>query len=46
MAQEFISHKVLSLDFWQDTVTYAGSVMPIGTISCSCRRFLRKHLPS
>ena len=24
MAQELISHKVLSLDFWQDTVTYAG----------------------
>lgn len=34
MAQELISHKVLSLDFWQDTVTYAGSVMPTGTIGC------------
>ena len=35
MAQEFISHKVLSLDFWQDTVTYAGSVMLTGTIGCA-----------
>ena len=35
MAQELISHKVLSLDFWQDTVTYAGSVMPTGTIGCA-----------
>ena len=33
MAQELIRHNVLSLDFWQDTVTYAGSVMPTGTIS-------------
>ena len=35
MAQELISHNVLSLDFWQDTVTYAGSVMPTGTIGCA-----------
>ena len=35
MAQKLISHKVLSLDFWQDTVTYAGSVMPTGTIGCA-----------
>ena len=35
MAQELISHKVLSLDFWQDIVTYAGSVMPTGTIGCA-----------
>ena len=35
MEQELISHKVLSLDFWQDTVTYAGSVMPTGTIGCA-----------
>lgn len=34
MAQELIRHNVLSLDFWQDTVTYAGSVMPTGTIGC------------
>ena len=24
----------LSLDFWQDTVTYEGSTMPAGTIGC------------
>ena len=35
MAQELIHHNVLSLDFWQDTVTYAGSVMPTGTIGCA-----------
>lgn len=35
MAQELISHKILSLDFWRDTVTYAGSVMPTGTIGCA-----------
>ena len=35
MAQELISHKVLSLDFWQDIVTCAGSVMPTGTIGCA-----------
>ncbi|WP_343253492.1 DUF6076 domain-containing protein [Ligaoa zhengdingensis] len=29
-----MAHNVLSLDFWQDTVTYAGSVMPTGTIGC------------
>lgn len=35
MAQELIRHNVLSLDFWQDTVTYAGSVMLTGTIGCA-----------
>ena len=35
MAQELIRHNVLSLDFWQDTVTYAGSIMPTGTIGCA-----------
>ena len=35
MAQELIRHNVLSLDFWQDTVTYAGSVRPTGTIGCA-----------
>ena len=33
MAQELISHKVLSLDFWQDAVTYAGSVMPLASLA-------------
>ena len=47
MAQELISHKVLSLDFWQDTVTYAGSVMPTGTIGCafSPTYFTRRTFP-
>ena len=40
MAQELISHKVLSLDFWQDTVTYAGSVMPTGMIGCAVLNIL------
>ena len=29
-----INHTVLSLDFWQDTVTYERSTMPTGTIGC------------
>ena len=41
MAQELIRHNVLSLDFWQDTVTYAGSVMPTGTIGCAVLKRLR-----
>ena len=32
---QIINHAVLSLDFWQDTVTYTGSVMPTGTIGCA-----------
>ena len=31
---QIINHAVLSLDFWQDTVTYEGSTMPTGTIGC------------
>lgn len=30
---QIINHGVLSLDFWQDTVTYEGSTMPTGTIN-------------
>ena len=44
MAQELISHKVLSLDFWQDTVTYAGSVMPTGTIGCAVLNLSLIHI--
>ena len=29
---QIINHAVLSLDFWQDTVTYEGCTMPAGTI--------------
>ena len=31
---QIINHAVLSLDFWQGTVTYEGSTMPTGTIGC------------
>lgn len=31
---KIINHAVLSLDFWQDTVTYEGCAMPTGTIGC------------
>lgn len=31
---KIINHAVLSLDFWQDTVTYEGCTMPTGTIGC------------
>ena len=34
MAQELISHKVLSLDFWQDTAIYGGKSFPSGTLGC------------
>ncbi len=30
-----MEHNILSLDFWQDTVTYEGHNMPIGTIGCA-----------
>lgn len=29
-----IEHKLLTLDFWQDTVTYEGQSMPTGTLAC------------
>lgn len=30
-----MEHNLLSLDFWQDTVTYEGKIMPTGTIGCA-----------
>ena len=30
-----MDHNILSLDFWQDTVTYEGHSMPTGTIGCA-----------
>lgn len=30
-----MEHNLLSLDFWQDTVTYEGHSMPTGTIGCA-----------
>ena len=31
---QIINHAVLSLDFWQDTVSYEGKNFPSGTIGC------------
>ena len=30
-----MEHNILSLDFWQDTVTYEGQTIPTGTIGCA-----------
>ncbi len=30
-----MEHNILSLDFWQDTVTYEGHTIPTGTIGCA-----------
>ena len=30
-----MEHNILSLDFWQDTVTYEGQTMPTGTLGCA-----------
>lgn len=32
--EKIINHAVLSLDFWQDTVTYEGHTMPTEIIGC------------
>lgn len=29
-----MEHNMLSLDFWQDTVTYEGNTLPTGTLAC------------
>ena len=30
-----MEHNILSLDFWQDTVTYEGQTMPTGMLGCT-----------
>ena len=30
-----IEHTILTLDFWQDNVTYEGKPMPTGTLACA-----------
>lgn len=30
-----MEHNILSLDFWQDTVTYEGQTMPTGMLGCA-----------
>lgn len=32
---EVTAHKLLTLDFWQDSVTYEGQTMPSGTLACA-----------
>ena len=29
-----MEHNLLTLDFWQDSVTYEGTTMPTGTLGC------------
>ena len=30
-----MEHNILSMDFWQDTVTYEGQTIPTGTLGCA-----------
>ena len=32
---DVVQHQILSLDFWQDTVSYEGKIFPYGTIAVS-----------
>jgi len=32
---ELTAHKLLTLDFWQDSVTYEGRTMPSGSLACA-----------
>jgi hypothetical protein len=34
MAAPIIDHNLLTLDYWQDSVTYEGKTVPSGTIGC------------
>ena len=34
MAVPIIDHNLLTLDYWQDSVTYEGKTVPSGTIGC------------
>ncbi len=34
-----IEHTLLTLDFWQDNVTYEGESMPTGTLACGAEHF-------
>mgnify|MGYP001851365187 CR=1 FL=1 len=37
---QIINHVVLSLDFWQNAVTYEGCTMPAGSIDCEVLNIL------
>jgi hypothetical protein len=34
MVMDVVQHQILSLDFWQNTVSYEGKTFPSGTIGC------------
>ena len=34
MAAPIIDHNLLTLDYWQDRVSYEGKTVPSGTIGC------------
>ena len=47
MATPIIDHNLLTLDYWQDSVTYEGKTIPGGTIGCEALNIpdtLRKKL--
>ena len=47
MATPIIDHNLLTLDYWQDSVTYEGKTVPGGTIGCEALNIpdtLRKKL--
>ena len=37
MAAPIIDHNLLTLDYWQDGVSYEGKTVPSGTIGCEAR---------
>ena len=49
MATPIIDHNLLTLDYWQDSVTYEGKTVPGGTIACEALNIpdaLREKLES
>ena len=38
---DVVQHQMLSLDFWQDTVSYEGKNFPSGTIGCDVSQYSR-----
>ena len=39
MAAPIIDHNLLTLDYWQDSVSYEGKTVPSGTIGCEALNF-------
>ena len=44
MATPIIDHNLLTLDYWQDSVTYEGKTVPGGTIGCEALNIRRGTL--